>query len=156
MEIRKASKNDINIAWQIRKESIVAECSAFYSAEIMELWLHGALPDDFSKELENNFYIAVVNKEIVGLGALSFKEHKIYAIFVKPEFLKKGIGKKMLIFLEGLAFENGMDTIYLDSTLNAAEFYWSLGYVGNKIIKYNNPRGFVMDCIAMSKSVKAG
>jgi GNAT superfamily N-acetyltransferase len=151
VDIRKANKNDIDVAWQIRRESIMAECAEHYSPEIMDLWLNGELPADFSTELESNFYIAVVNEEIAGLGALSYKDNKIYAIFVKPEFLGKGVGKKMMIFLEGLAIQKGVNTVYLDSTLNAAPFYRSRGYIGDAVIKYNNPRGFIMDCIAMEK-----
>ena len=153
MDIRKANKDDIDVAWQIRKESIMAECSEHYSPEIIDLWLNGSLPANFSAELESNFYIAVVDEEIAGLGALSYKENKIYAIFVKPAFLGKGVGKKMMIFLEDLASQKGVSTVYLDSTLNAAPFYRSRGYIGDEVIKYNNPRGFIMDCIAMEKSL---
>ena len=155
MKIRKANKDDIELAWEIRKESIRAQCTDYYSPEIIDLWLNGSLPDSFAEELESNFYVATINQNIVGLGALSYSDNKIYAIFVKPEFFGKGIAKKMMKHLERLALNNSVDTVYLDSTLNAASFYRSLGYVGNEIIKYDNPRGFVMDCVAMEKSLRA-
>jgi len=153
VNIRRANKHDISVAWEIRKESIIAQCSEYYSPEIIDLWLNGALPDSFEAELESNFYIAIVNDEIAGLGALSYKENKIYAIFVKPTFLGKGVGKQMMLFLEALAIKKGCGTVYLDSTLNAAPFYRSLGYIGDEVIKYHNPRGFIMDCVAMEKRV---
>ena len=155
MDIRKANKNDIGIAWEIRKESIKAECTNYYPPEIIELWLNGSLPEGFASELERNFYVASVGEKIIGLGAIKYSENKIYAIFVKPEFLGKGVGKQMMLFLENVALLNNIQTIYLDSTLNAAPFYRSLGYVGDAIIQYNNPRGFVMDCVAMTKELSA-
>lgn len=155
MEIRKANKNDIEIAWEIRKESIKAECTNHYSPELIDLWLNGSLPDDFAAELESNFYVVTQNQEIIGLGALSYSETKIYALFTKPQFMGKGVAKKMMKYLEALAVKNKLDTVYLDSTLNAASFYRSLGYVGEEVIKYKNPRGFVMECVAMQKRLSA-
>lgn len=155
MEIRKANVNDIAVAWEIRKESIKAECTNHYSPETIDLWLNGSLPEGFAAKLERNFYVTTLNKNIIGLGAFSYSDNKIYAIFTKPEFMGKGVGKKMMVYLENLAIKNRINTIYLDSTLNAAPFYRSLGYVGNEVIKYNNPRGFIMDCVAMRKSLNA-
>ncbi|WP_448556831.1 GNAT family N-acetyltransferase [Thalassotalea montiporae] len=153
MKIRKANKNDIDIAWEIRKESIQAECANHYSPELISVWLNGSLPESFAAEIESNFYVATQNEEIIGLGALSYKEKKIYAIFTKPQFMGKGVAKTMMQYLEELAIKNQLNTVYLDSTLNAASFYRSLGYVGEEVTKYNNPRGFVMDCVAMHKSL---
>ena len=155
MFIRKANKSDIDVAWNIRKESIKAECVEYYPSEVIEPWLNGSLPEGFASELESNFFVASEGDEIIGLGALSYSDNKIYAIFVKPEFMSKGVGKQIMTFLEALALENSIKTVYLDSTLNAAPFYRSLGYVGDTVIKYNNPRGFVMDCVAMSKLLTA-
>ncbi len=155
VRIRKANKSDIDVAWDIRKESIKAECVEYYPNEVIEPWLNGSLPEGFASELEGNFYVALQDEEIIGLGALSYSENKIYAIFVKPEFMGKGIGKQIMAFLEALAVESNITTVYLDSTLNAAPFYRSLGYVGDTVIKYNNPRGFVMDCVEMQKVLPA-
>lgn len=155
MHIRKANKSDIDVAWDIRKESIKAECAEYYPNEVIEPWLNGSLPEGFASELESNFYVALQGDEIIGLGALSYSENKIYAIFVKPEFMGKGIGKHIMSFLEALALKSDIKTVYLNSTLNAAPFYRTLGYVGDTVIKYNNPRGFVMDCVAMQKVLTA-
>lgn len=151
--IRKANKSDIDIAWDIRKESIKAECANHYSPELIHSWLNGSLPEGFAAELESNFYVATKDDEIIGLGALSYKDSKIYAIFTKPEFMGQGVAKKMMQYLEELAVKNQLDTVFLDSTLNAASFYRTLGYECEELIKYNNPRGFVMDCIAMQKNL---
>ncbi|OBT11614.1 hypothetical protein A9267_03025 [Shewanella sp. UCD-FRSSP16_17] len=153
MRIRKANTSDIDVAWEIRKESIKAECVDYYPNEVIEPWLNGALPEGFASEIESHFYVALQGNNIIGLGAFSYSENKIYAIFVKPEFMGKGVGKQIMAFLEALALESNIKTVYLDSTLNAAPFYRSLGYVGDTVIKYNNPRGFVMDCVAMQKSL---
>lgn len=155
MHIRKANKSDIDVAWDIRKESIKTQCVGYYPDEVIEPWLNGSLPEGFASELESNFYVALQGDEIIGLGALSYSENKIYAIFVKPEFMGEGVGKQIMAFLEALALENNIKTVYLDSTLNAAPFYRSLGYIGDTVVTYNNPRGFVMDCVAMQKVLTA-
>ncbi|NKF52316.1 GNAT family N-acetyltransferase [Shewanella sp. WXL01] len=155
MKIRKATRRDIDVAWQIRKQSIKAQCIEHYPPEVIEPWLNGSLPEGFAAELESNFYVAFEGDEIIGLGAFSYNENKIYAMFVKPEFMGKGVGRQIMAYLEALALENNINTVHLDSTLNAAPFYRSLGYVGDTVIKYNNPRGFVMDCVAMQKELSS-
>ncbi|MFT4929561.1 MAG: hypothetical protein ACI8WB_005695 [Phenylobacterium sp.] len=47
--------------------------------------------------------------------------------------------------------EMGLTQVKLDATLNAAEFYRSCGFVGDKVSTYNSPRGFEMACIPMLK-----
>ena len=71
MFIRKANKSDIDVAWDIRKESIKAECVEYYPSEVIEPWLNGSLPEGFASELESNFFVASQGDEIIGLGALS-------------------------------------------------------------------------------------
>ena len=70
-----------------------------------------------------------------------------------PEYSGFGIGKAMMQHLEKLARRSGLKTVHLDATLNAASFYHSLGYVGDKVEPYNNPRGVVMQCIPMRKTL---
>ncbi|REL29653.1 hypothetical protein DXX94_02380 [Thalassotalea euphylliae] len=47
------------------------------------------LPESFAAELESNFYVATQNEEIIGLGALSYKEKKIYAELVHMSLVFK-------------------------------------------------------------------
>lgn len=76
------------------------------------------------------------------------------AIFVAPEYFGVGAAKKMLNFLEILAKENDLCSLKLESTLNAAPFYRSFGFVGDKVSTYHSPRGISLDCIPMTNSLE--
>ena len=58
-----------------------------------------------------------------------------------------------MAYIESLAIQHGLRKLTLDSTLNAAAFYRSCGFVGDSIGVYNSPRGIALDCIPMEKEL---
>ena len=88
-----------------------------------------------------------------GSGKLNIETGMVDAIFVEPEYFGIGAAKQMLNFLESLAKENGLRSLKLESTLNAAPFYRSCGFIGDKLSTYHSPRGISLDCIPMTKSL---
>ena len=84
---------------------------------------------------------------------INIETGKIDAIFVHPNHMRKGIGKKILEFLEDIALSYGLKTLALQSTLNAAEFYRACGFVGNEVDRYTTSKGLSLDCIPMIKVI---
>ncbi|HET7371497.1 MAG TPA: GNAT family N-acetyltransferase [Gammaproteobacteria bacterium] len=76
---------------------------------------------------------------------------KIDAMFVHPEFMGLGIGKRIMSYLESLAREAALSRLHLESSLNAAQFYRSCGFVGDEFAEYHSPRGISLECILMHK-----
>ena len=63
----------------------------------------------------------------------------------------RGIGRKMMEYLEERALEAELPHLILDSTLNAADFYRRCGFVGERIAQYQSPRGLTLACVPMIK-----
>jgi hypothetical protein len=57
----------------------------------------------------------------------------------------------VLVYLEALARELGIEEVILDATLNAADFYRRCGYVGDEPAIYHSPSGLQLACIPMRK-----
>jgi len=76
--------------------------------------------------------IAVDNKDkIIGIARLQFNsisEAQIRYMAVTKVHEKKGIGNKMVNFMENHATKTGRSTIVLDARENAVGFYEKLGY----------------------------
>lgn len=155
LQIRRATPNDATTAFDIRREAIRSQCIGAYTAEQMALWTRGAAEDGYSTLMDKPFYLGWINGEPVVTGMLDLDNNEVGALFVLPEFSGRGYGKAMLDYLEGVARELAIEEVVLDSTLNAASFYRTCGYVGDEQAVYHSPSGLALACIPMVKKLPA-
>ncbi|MDA8115388.1 MAG: GNAT family N-acetyltransferase [Acidithiobacillus sp.] len=74
-------------------------------------------------------------------------------LFIHPDYMGHGIGRRMMAHLEGFVLSTEVTEIFLDSTLNAAPFYRKCGFNGESISTYPSLRGFTINCVRMTKSI---
>jgi GNAT superfamily N-acetyltransferase len=151
MPIRKATRADAQTTWDIRRAAVMSECVGAYPLDQLEEWTGGTPSKAFTDAVEERFLVATVDERVVGTGMIDLTTGKIDAIFVHPAYMKRGIGASMVAHLEALARSQGLPKLKLDSTLNAAPFYRTLGFEGNEIAQYHSPRGLTMNCVPMMK-----
>jgi GNAT superfamily N-acetyltransferase len=149
--IRKAVRADADTAWEIRRAAVMSECASVYTLDQLEQWTGGMASRAFTDAVEERFLVATVGDHMTATGMIDLTTGKIDAIFVHPAYMKRGIGAAMMRHLETLARSAGLRELRLDSTLNAAPFYRSLGFEGDEISPYQSPRGLTMDCVPMTK-----
>ncbi|MBA2925840.1 GNAT family N-acetyltransferase [Pseudomonas sp. P7] len=154
LEIKRATPEDANAAFDIRREAIRSQCIGAYTAEQMALWTRGSADDGYSTLMEKPFYLGWVNDEPVATGMLDLDNNEVGALFVLPQFTGRGYGKAMLDHLEALARELELAEVVLDATLNAASFYRACGYVGEQPAIYHSPSGLELACIPMIKRIE--
>jgi len=152
--IRKATRADVDACWKIRHLSVLHECSPLYPADQLEAWTGGTASRAFAAAVEDCFLVATVDGRVVATGMLSLGTGKIDAIFVHPDFTRRGIGSAMVGHLEELARYERLSELMLDSTLNAAGFYRTLGFVGESVERYPSTKGLKLDCVPMSKALR--
>jgi GNAT superfamily N-acetyltransferase len=154
--IRKACADDAAVAWEIRNAAILGQCKGHYPAESLAIWTDDEITEGFIRFVVEHLYVATVDDAVVGSGMIDCNTGRLDAIFVRPDMMGRGIGKQMVSFLEAMGRAAGLTRLALDSTLNAAEFYRSCGFVGEAIGLFQSPRGIALDCIPMTKDVKKG
>lgn len=155
LEIKRATPDDAERAFEIRCEAIRGQCIGAYSVEQMTLWTRGRASDGYSVLMEKHFYMGWLNDEPVVTGMLDLASREIGALFVLPAFMGRGFGKSMLAHLECLARQQTIEQVVLDATLNAVNFYRACGYVGNEQAVYRSPSGLVLACVPMVKRLRA-
>lgn len=153
-EIRKARRDDAQAVWDLRNAAILAECGSHYSPAELEIWTAGEMTEDFAQAVDDYWYVATSDGRVVGTGTIALASGKVDAIFVQPDRMRTGIGRQMLRHLEKLALQAGLTELSLDATLNAAPFYRACGFVGDRVAKYESPRGIDLDCIPMTKKLR--
>lgn len=153
LTIRPATPADAQVAYDIRREAVRHHCIGAYPAAQMLAWTAGSAEDGYAALMDGHFYLGCIDGEPVATGMLEVKHREIGAIFVRPGYMQQGLGKQMLVFLEDLARNLGLEQVNLDATLNAADFYRRCGYVGEATALYHSPRGIDLACVPMTKAL---
>ena len=154
LEIKRATPDDAERAFEIRREAILGQCMGAYSAEKMALWTRGRASAGYGALMEKQFYMGWFNGEPVATGMLDLANHELGALFVLPVFSGRGFGKAMLAHLEHVAQQQAIEQVVLDATLNAVSFYSACGYVGDEQAVYRSPSGLVLACVPMVKQLR--
>lgn len=76
LTIRKANRDDVFDAWEIRKASVHAACAGFYPEAAPSGWVDGTPTDKWASVVERDFYVAADKGLIVGTGMLQWQTDK--------------------------------------------------------------------------------
>jgi len=142
MEIRSATKNDIESFKAVVKLSIMESCKEYYShAEIKALLKQYPERSLYEKWLyERVLIVAVDDGDVVGFAQYNPNMSYIEAVHVLPKYFGEGVGRELVGAIERIASEMGAKVITLESSLNAVCFYDKCGYIkkGNSKFKCNS------------------
>ncbi len=90
--------------------------------------------DEIKGKMEGgHFFAAKDSGKIIGCGGIaaywgSLTESWIHTIFVDPDYQRKGIGRKMIGFLENDEYAKRANRIEIHAAMSAIPFYRKLGY----------------------------
>ncbi len=75
-------------------------------------------------------WVCEIDKRIVGFSIADLKDKNIWALFVHPEFEKKGIGKKLHDIMLQWYFDKTKETVWLSTAphTRAEKFYRRAGW----------------------------
>jgi N-acetylglutamate synthase-like GNAT family acetyltransferase len=151
-KIRKAKLEDASIINKLINNTIFAVNSKDYTKKQINARIKNrtAKLKDRIKTNSRAMFIILENFKILGLVSLTLEKKEITMLYVKQNYIGKGLGKKLLKYAEKHAKKLGLDYLNLESTLTAFEFYKSQGY--RKIRKVNHiSNGVNIPCIKMRK-----
>lgn len=75
-------------------------------------------------------WVCEIGGEVVGFSIVDLKEHNIWALFLRPEFEGKGIGKELHRLMMDWYFDQTHEPVWLGTAPNtrAEEFYTRQGW----------------------------
>ncbi len=153
MTIKKLTKIDADDVWQVRNAAILAGCANVYDAKTLDIWTPEETPTGFAELVQRGFYGIEIDDELIAVGMLDEETDKIEGLFVLPEYMGQKLGGRMLQHLEQLARERGINTLSLDASLNAADFYQHCGYQVVRHETYHSPAGISLPSVLMTKQL---
>ena len=75
-------------------------------------------------------WVCEIENKIVGFAIVDLKENNIWALFIDPKFVKKGIGQKLHKIMMDWYFSQTKETVWLgtDFHTRAEKFYRNAGW----------------------------
>ena len=165
MHIREAKYSDIPHVAELAQLSIQSACESSYSFDQIKIWLD-MFSEDIIEEIfedENNLILVAVNQddggddeadiddEILSFGYLNLETAEIKGLYTHPDYTNQCCGATLLEFLETRATDNGILELFLDSSLNAVDFYKNFGYKEISSSEFVMPNGQSIPSVRMSK-----
>ena len=132
-QIRQATKDDLPDILRVFGSSIQAIPNAHYTQAQKPEWL---------KSLENKkrwtqaltkqlFWVAEVNRELVGFISLEVEKSYIDFLYAAPNFWGQGVAKELLQTLQDFALLNKLSRLRSDVSITARPFFEHHGFRAN-------------------------
>lgn len=154
ISIRKGTIQDIPSISLLCEETIASICKKHYNTEQIRVWCdcfknHKGLEDLFDDE---EFFIAEINHQIVGIASLRFDGH-LNLFYVHKEFQNQGVGKELINAVINFAEEDQILHIDAEVSKTAKSFFLKNNFA-IKERNHKNLQGVQFTNYRMGKFVK--
>ena len=145
---RVATAADAHRALEVVRQSITQLCGADHQHDgpTLERWLRNKTPEHFNgwcADPDNRLLVAELDSAIAGVAELR-RSGEICLFYVRPDCVRVGVGRALLLALEAHARAWQITALKLDSTLSARPFYERYGFAseGQSSLHYGVLRGY--------------
>jgi N-acetylglutamate synthase-like GNAT family acetyltransferase len=150
--IRKATRQDCEALCEIHVSAIRGLGKSHYSGAELDAWSSGRVPERYEKHIaERHVIVAEHGSKPVGFGTLDLTTGEVLQLYVRPEYGRKGIGRRILRELLDEARRQGLREVHCLSSLNAEAFYASSGFHAGGKCKHRFRDGGEIHCVRMKR-----
>ena len=145
--IRLANRDDYDAIISVQYDSIKIILANDYTLQELEALLKNKTRQ---RSWDETIFVAEIAGNVVGFASLVKGHSSIGAVFVRPDFIRQGIGTRLLSSIEQEAIAHKVKTLGVCSSLTGHAFYVANGYktLGKTYIPLNS---VFIPCIAMKK-----
>jgi GNAT superfamily N-acetyltransferase len=154
--VRDAVPDDAPALWAIHVRAIRHLAAPHYPQDVLAAWTARSSPASFAEPIVANRVVVALDEtsQPCGYGELAIDEGVIRAVYVDPDYARRGVGRAVVRALEQRAGAAEIATLSLDATRNAVPFYRALGYRSAGTVHHPLPPGLVLECEVMEKSLR--
>lgn len=125
VHIRQSKPEDLGYILQLQADSLRILSNDYNLSQIESL-----IKSQKSARLSSDetTFIAELNSRIIGFSCFIDARNTIGGVYVHPDFVRRGIGTKLLNAVEEVAIQRKCQIIYVTSSLSSVDFYKANGY----------------------------
>lgn len=144
---------------QIHRESVRGIAAKDYPTAVIDAWAPLPITEDMVERFLSNRdqeirWIAEIDGQPVGIGALVLSNAELRACYVVPHAARRGVGRALVAEIERTAREHGLTYLRVTSSVTAEPFYAALGYVVEERGELVLGSGIPMAAITMGKALE--
>lgn len=127
--IRTARDDDRTALAALHRRSIRQLAAPEHSAAAIEAW--ASFPEQSVYPIDDSdvsVLVAERSNEIAGFGELDVRNGEIARLYVDPAWAGAGVGRTLFEAIADEADEVGIESLYVESSRNAAGFYELVGF----------------------------
>ncbi len=132
VRVRPLRDEEIRLYLDIHERAIRGLAVSHYSRDDIEGWVVPATDENLRLLTRNADreirFVAELDGNPVGIGALVLEKSELRAVYVSPEGARQGCGRALVREIERTARDNEVTRLTLCASLNAEPFYAALGY----------------------------
>ena len=159
--LRRGCPRDAAPILEVHRSAVLGSAAAYYSQGVLNEWApfniapkQVATFEHWINESKELIVVAVNQVDvIVGFGSIIPGKSELRAVYVAPEYGRRGIGRAILRRLEDMACEAGVCELRMDASLNAVAFYEAHGFVALERGEHTLSSGLCMSCVHMRKPI---
>lgn len=154
--IRPMRDEDVRAFVEVLNASIRGLAAHHYPPEVIEDWAPILVDDTAVRRVRANSdgeirFIAELDGQAVGIGALIPERNQLRACYVVPGAARRGVGTALVRAIEQEAQARGVCELELEASLNGEPFYARLGYESLGRDERELRTGRLMACVKMRK-----
>ena len=155
LNIRPLGPEDAESFLKVHYAAVHQSAKDSYAPDILEAWsgpdIQARLARYHERAKDEVRIGAFDGDTMAGLGVIDPKSNELRACYVHPDYGRMGVGAKIVAALEHIAKGMGLESLTLDSSINAEKFYQSLGYAIIERTSHRLADGTFMPAIKMRK-----
>lgn len=157
--VRRARASDVLSIVKTHRAAVLQTAAAAYPPDILTAWAASTDPDNVRRMTQvilsqsELALVAEVDGMVAGFGSIVPENAELRAVYVRPDFGRRGIGGQILAALEDLARRSGLTELAMDASLNAEDFYAKRGFVLVAYGEHLLRSGARMRCVKMRKAL---
>jgi len=153
VSIKKAVLENAPKIAAIHKNCVLKTNARIYPSDVIKGWIKQITVKNTKDQFKNSqWFVIKIKSQIIGFCQISLKEKTLYQINILPKYQNKKYGKLVYDFIERQFLKNNINKIYLNSTLNAIDFYKKLGFKEVGRIKFKLDKTFI-EMVKMKKKL---
>ena len=129
MVIREARHGDEWGIWNAHTRAITQVSSLEYPKEVIAELVRPEPVENVESFEDVQIFVADIDDKIVGFGVIRIQSSEIEVLIVDPDFMRQGIGRKLLEKLELVATDAGLERLVVGSSVYGQPFYRACGFI---------------------------
>lgn len=151
MKVRLATSEDLPELIELQTRALQGLSGAHYTAE--EIAAIVADQAEARTHGDETCYVAEEQGQIVGFAGILCERAKISAVYVEPDWARRGIGSKLLAAVEEEAKLRRIRTLCVMSSLMAVPFYKAQGFTALWATEFQTKSGVQIRCQDLKKNL---